>query len=374
MNPAQKVLLLAALWYLLWGSLYSYASHADLMLTPILALVAFLGIVMGLFLTRKKYQNDHYLVRPMSPNVSLKLSLYALCLVVITLSIYLFIDPSYFSSDKLERAELVSRLYRIRFIAFTACVLLGVMVVRWNSCTLQVRIVLLIAYILLFAYSIIELNRELFLIFGITYFIYYHYNVREINIGRLIFYSALGVPIFLVFKFVAYWVFFNKPYDGGIISVGELVNWSRWTDLALINQLDLKRIQSDDFSYFLTSLVYPFSNHEISSEVLFQEILGQSGVGRSYGYSGPLWAYGFFGYIGVFVFYLLLAASLAYLRIGKTLWLDILTVSMMFLMFRFFRQEWVIPIKTLLWVCFYPSMLLVLLARLKIAAAPKYVS
>ena len=120
MNPAQKVLLLTALWYLISGGIYSYRSHGEYMLTPMLALVAFLGIVTGLLLTRKQYQHDRFLVQSISPNVSLKLSLYALSLVVITLSVYVFIDPSYFSSDKVGRAELVSRLFPIRFVAFTA--------------------------------------------------------------------------------------------------------------------------------------------------------------------------------------------------------------------------------------------------------------
>lgn len=371
-NPAQKVLLLAALWYLGSGSVYSYQVHGDFRLTPVLALVAALGIVMGIFVTRNQDQKSYSPVRPISPRISLKVSLYALFLILITLSVYLFIDPAYFFSDKVERAELVSKLFYIRFIAFTACALLGVLVVRWNSCAPTVRIVILISYSLLFVYSVIELNRELFLIFGITYFLYFNYNVREINIWKLMSYSVFVVPVFLVFKFVAYWIFFNKPYDGGILSVGELVNWSRWTDLALIRHLDLTRIQADDLGYFFTSLVYPFSHYEISSEVLFREILGQSGVGQSYGYSGPLWAYGYFGYVGVFVFYFALAASLSYLRVGRRLWLDVLTISLMFLMFRFFRQEWVIPVKTLLWVYLYPSLLVILFARLKIEADPEH--
>jgi hypothetical protein len=242
--------------------------------------------------------------------------------------------------------------------------MLGLLVLRWRSCTAEVKSIVLVAYGLIFLYSIIELNRELFLILGITYVAYYNFNVRAISVKRLFAYSIVIVPFFLVFKYVAYWLFFGKAYDGGVISFGELVNWSRWTDIALLNGLDLGSIQADDLGYFLTSLVYPFSNHEISSEVLFTEILGKSGVGQSYGYSGPLWAYGYLGYAGVFLFYFALSATFSALHFGKNLYLDVLALSLMFLTFRFFRQEWVIPIKTLLWVYFYPSVMLLTLSRL----------
>ncbi len=365
-NPPQTVLFIASLWYLLSGAIYSYFAHNDFMLTPLIAVIALSGVVSGIMLTRKKVEKQFCIVSPIAPVIALKISVYSFLLILITFAAYYFIDGSYFSYDKVERAEIISRLFYVRFIIFTACALLGILVIRWNSCVRQVKSIIIISYTLILLYSVIELNRELFLVLGLTYYVYYIFNVGEISVKKLTLYSLFAVLFLLVFKFAAYWMFFDKLYDGGIVSLGELVNWSRWTDMALINEWDLKGIQAEDASYFLTSLVFPFSNHDTSSEVLFRDILGRSGTGELYGYSGPLWAYGYVGYVGVFGFYLALSVSLSFLRLGDNIYLDVLAISMMFIVFRFFRQEWVVPIKMLIWVYLYPSAILIMISKIRI--------
>lgn len=366
MNPLQVVLLLASFWYLVPGGLYSYLSNGDVMLTPVMSMLAFSGVISGLLVTRKEAVQRNNAPSSMDQTDALIISFVAFAFILLVMAAYLLIDGQYFSYDKIERAEIISRMFYMRFVVFTSCALLGVLIIRWSRCAKQVKAIVLITYLLIFLYALIELNRELFLILGLSYYLYYIFNVGPISPARLFAVSVIAVLFMLLFKYWAYWAFFGKSYEGGVLSIGELVNWSRWTDMALLNGWDLRRVQAQDISYFLSALVYPFSSHDTSSEVLFRGILGQSGLGQLFGYSGPLWAYGYLGYAGIFLFYFLLAATLSYLDLGKSRYLDILAISMMFITFRFFRQEWVVPAKTLLWVYVYPAIIVLLASNLRV--------
>jgi len=114
----------------------------------------------------------------------------------------------------------------------------------------------------------------------------------------------------------------------------------------------------------LNSIIYPFSYFDSASKIFFEEILKNTYSGMTYGYSGLIWTdYYFNGYFLTLPWiFLSIIYSKSFFNNNDFLRITF-SLILIIISYRFFRSEWPLVIKTMLWVYFYPTLILYFLIK-----------
>lgn len=307
----------------------------------------------------------------LSPGVEKALTMMTLLLALSISLFYVIAGPSYFMLDKFDRYIVADRYVFLRTGFWSSNILLCVLLIEAQGRLRRMKGALLLIAL---SITLIEGSRELLLISGLHIILYFWKFRDTLLVPRgLLGLTVLFAGLFFVaviFKPLFYIIFLGGDFGGGWLHYSELVNWYRWLYLANTQSIDHAAVQRFDLQYLLDALVMPLSRVPSSSAVWFREVLEQGdGSGRNYGYSGVLW-------LSLYVTgpYMMVPWALAALgffllsRARSVVWL-LLMFSICLLSFRLFRSEWVLVVKTLLWVYFYPSVIVYTLARLSIFSA-----
>lgn len=269
----------------------------------------------------------------------------------------------YLAAEKIERSAHISRFFFLRiplYVAFVIGTLLQMSMIH-----LRARYTLLW---LLSLVALVEMNREFIVILSITWaaFLWREYRIKLIPPGLLggcLLVLGLMFILFLA-KPMMYFLVLGEVYDGGLMNFGETVNWARWLLYAEDNNVDITDVQKNDLLYGVYALFLPYSPVTSSSAEWFSNVLMEADLGRTFGYSGLLWLSRWFP--GFFIYFPLVALFYLYGRIsGGGVVRAILAIALAMVSFRFWRSEWVLVEKTLLWTYFYPAILCWLVARLR---------
>lgn len=264
----------------------------------------------------------------------------------------------YLSSDKVDRSDEIAIYFFIRIPFYVSLISVFILYCETSK---RYGIWKSTLYYMILAVSIIEMSREFLLFCCLLFIVRFHYNrgILLIPTGLPGFFVILVTTLsFLLFlKPFLYVVVLGQSYDGGLWNFGETVNWYRWLDYASINQVDLSEVQKNDGLYTLTSFFMPYSSFDSASKIWFHDILGNDGNGRTFGYSGVLWASKYLehawialAWVGLFFLYACRWSKNNVISL-------IIAVGLCLVSYRFFRSEWPLVLKTLIWTYVYPGII-----------------
>lgn len=345
--------------YLGFGLAYSYFA---LQLEQIVFVV--LPVALGIFAALLQASGSATSVEPIRDAFAFNIALVSLVLIAIAYLSFVFVPTGYFGMDKVERAQYVSSLYPARLGLFGCIVPLSSVCIHGKGSTSEsTRFLIHSCFFLIFVFGMIELNREVFVCLGISWFFIKQYSEKPLRMLHIASFFILGLLGMFTFKYFSYLILFSSEYEGGLFAVGELVNWARWTFTVLQNDYSISELQRNDINYLFQSIVYPFGLVPSSSELLFSEILGRTGRGESYGYSGPLWTYRY-GYIASFVLWATVFTFFIRLEKSPKYTSTIIMLCIAMVSFRLFRSEWPLVLKTMLWTYLYPSICISIFAEI----------
>jgi hypothetical protein len=301
--------------------------------------------------------------------IEFSLILAAYALLGLGLLFYAVVPVNYFDLDKVERAGALRQYYALRVSLFMSPVACYLALMHYRAtrtaCLRWLYGVYLVSYGLL---SLVELNREMLLALGLLTLCWF---ARFNNWFPRFFPTQfclvlLALAFFTVLKGVAYPILFGKEFEAGMFAIGEVINWVRWTNYAFEGQIDLAVLHANDWRYLLNAAVFPKSFYESSSAIWFRDVLGEDGIGQTYGYSGLLSWYSVSGHVGVVIIPLLIGFGAVKIDRSRSVVAAIASFGIALVAFRLFRSEYVLVIKTLLWQYFYPGVVVWFLARLRI--------
>lgn len=273
----------------------------------------------------------------------------------------------YFSADKVERSGSIASSFILRppFYAFIVC-----LVILYSDTSNSYKKIKSLFFYILLLISVIEMNRELIILSGIIFLIRFNKIYGKLLIPKgitgfvLIMTSTVFVLIFL--KPIMYIFLLGIPYDGGFFNYGETVNWYRWLDYSITRDTDIASVQRNDFLYSIYSIFLPYNPVDSASKIWFIEVLGNAEEGRTYGYSGVLWLSYYLtgpsialGWMFLFFIYSSKFSNNQIIQI-------IIYIGLLMVTYRFFRSEWPLVLKTILWTFIYPSFIFYYLSRLSI--------
>ena len=230
-STVKELVFFCALSYLVFGLGYAYITSKFALLAYVVLPVA-LGIVLAMS------QNTRSLPSPekISDEFTLNIAIISLALIGLAYSSYLLVPAGYFGMDKVERASHVSFLYPFRIGLFASIVPLTATCIHAKDATSAgVKLIIHSCFFLILIFGIIELNREVFICLGISWFFIKQYSNRPLRLVQISVFFLFALLAMFMFKYAAYLLVFGAEYDGGIIAIGELVNWARWTVLVLEN-------------------------------------------------------------------------------------------------------------------------------------------
>lgn len=353
---------LAALAYMLSGLSYGYYVLDVIYNSAIWSLI---GCMIGWCIFHKRaVRNSVLMVSNLKTSVIQRLIFLAFVGISGMLIFFAYFGSSYVLSDKILRSETINDTFFIR-IPFYASISCAFILYSDKDCRYR-KTRELIFYLILFV-SLVEMNRELLLAVGLL-FVFKHYQQHRRLLIPSGFFGFIVIILMLVFflvllKPLLYLTILGSQYDGGFLNFGETVNWYKWLDYKAVNDVDLSEVQKNDFSYALFSIFLPYSPVDSASAIWFREVLGNSDIGRTYGYSGVLWLSRYLSDTlislpWIFVFYIY---SLRWSR-RNTINI-IIGLGLCLISFRFFRSEWPLVLKTYIWTFLYPSLLFYTLSR-----------
>lgn len=347
-----------ALLYLLSGSAYFWALGVDL---PVEVLASLSAVFLSMLFFRRGVV---WLDCGFSMITCRNIFLLSMVGAFVFLAFLIFSGKSYFFADKVSRSSHIAEWFFLRIPLYVAYVFS--IILQFSPLRFFLRFLLLA---LLSLVTLVEMNREFLIVLSIGWaaLLWRDFRCKVVPPGLVGgFVVVLGLVFVLILaKPLMYILILGQQYDGGFLNFGETVNWARWFLYAQQNSVDLSSVQSQDLRYGLFAILLPYSPVSSSSAVWFSEVLMESDVGRTFGYSGILWLSHWFP--GVFVAAPILILFWLYSRAsGNHPLLVFLGVSLCLVSFRFWRSEWVLVEKTLLWTYFYPVALAWIVARLRL--------
>lgn len=353
----------AAIAYMVSGLLYGYYV---LNITHHLAVWSSIGCLIGWCMFRRNaLKNSILLVSFLKTSVIQRLILLSLVGISGMVIFFIYFGSNYLLSDKVLRSETINQTFFIR-IPFYASILCAFVLFTDKECRYR-KTKSLIFYLILII-SLLEMNRELLLAVGLLY-VFKHYQLYHRLLIPSGFIGLITILVVLIFflvliKPILYLTILGTSYDGGFLNFGETINWYKWLDYSAENNIDLTVVQRNDGWYSLFSLILPYSPVESASAIWFREILGNTDIGRTFGYSGVLWLSHYFSgamiclpWILIFYFYSLRWCQSNIVNI-------IIGFGLCLISFRFFRSEWPLVLKTYLWTFLYPGLVYYTLSRL----------
>ena len=371
-------LLIAAALYFSAGYIFVSFTHDTTKPLGTLLLLASSGIalggLMGHLLHQKanspapsEWRSSHIVV----DRSELVLALSALALFGAACSFYLLAPSGYLLMDKVERSPALRELYAVRILFFMSPAVYYVGLMRSNVVRSSLLKTYYATYLVLYGFAaLVEINREMLLILGVLVLCWlgrFRQSFPRFFPAQFLLLAA-GLVFFLTIKALLYPLFFASSFEGGLLSIGELVNWARWTMHAFRTEVDLSVLHRHDLEYLLNAVVFPVSGFESASAIWFREILSLEGVGQTYGYSGLLSWYALGGPIGVFAFPFVLGFIAMALDRSSSAYSAIAGFCFTLVLFRFFRSEYVLVLKTFLWQYFYPALFFYVLSRIRLPA------
>lgn len=304
----------------------------------------------------------------MSRRLEKKLLLISALFVFSIVAFFLSVGLDYFRMDKIERSQLISQYFVFRVGFWASSILVILLICEKERRFRRAKAGLIVA---MFSILVLEGSRELLLIVGVQ-FIFYQWFFKK----RLIFpqgFSGFLAFIFLLFfvtvlfKPIFYIITVGEFYDGGWLNFGELVNWYRWLNQSYVDGIDVAYVQRNDLLYLVQAFYLPFSTVESSSSVWFTEILGnEEGQGRTYGYSGVLWLSAYFPGLTIMLPWLATGVLFSLFANARKPASFLFVFAVCLVSYRLFRSEWVLVVKTVLWLFFYPSFLIFTFARFRL--------
>lgn len=364
-NPLD-VLLLVGLTYLLVGLEYGFRNYGYV---SDAGLYSLLGLVLSyaVFSSFSEFRCQLRLGR----NQEWTMLFFVTIAIVSIFVFYKYAGPSYFLIDKSDRYELRNEFMVFRIGFYSAILSLTVLMME-ESCRFQLwKLVLL--FLALF-FTMIEGDRQQMLILAfatvLAFWMRYRVCLMARGVKGFLVIVVFSVFILVLFKPLFYLIFLQKHYSGGWFHVSELTNWMRWDYLAYSQEVDLLHVQRNDLGYAIRSIFLPYSSVPSSTRIWFNEVLGcRASSGITYGYSGPTWLSAWLnGPLLMLPWFLLACVVVMLVRIKRQYLKLILVLPIMFVCFRLFRSEWVLVLKTYLWMFVYPASIFYLLANLLLAS------
>lgn len=325
-----------------------------------------IGCIVGWLIFRSRAKNNGITLNcSLSPATQQKLIFASFSGAIVMLLFFAFSGWNYLLSDKVDRSEHIAEYFFIRIPFYVT--MLSVFLLHCET-SKRFRVWKSILYYMILMVSIIEMNREFILFACLLTIVRFYYLRGTLLIPRgLTGFIAILVAIvfFLVLlKPLLYMIILGQQYDGGFFNFGETVNWYRWLDFSHRNEVDLSVVQKNDGMYTISSFFIPFSNYESASRVWFRDILENDGYGRTFGYSGVLWVSRYFDH------FLIALAWVGLFFIYSCRWSKnnvvslLIAISLCLVSYRFFRSEWPLVLKTILWTYIYPGIICFLICSL----------
>ena len=308
-----------------------------------------------------------------SANVSLEITLsrnnfitiYSLaCVGVLSFFlIYAYYGFEYFSLTKDLRYKFIKATEVPRILSFVTMIGLFIASVSNQQQFSGLRKILVILFWLI---SFAEINREMMLIMGMvsagSYFTKIKHNndnTKFLPLGVMI----LGGLVLIITKPLLFFLQFGI-FPDSFFNSSELTNWIRHFSYVKRFDIDLTFVQRNDLQYFLNAIIFPYSMFDSASKVYFEDVLRGTYAGMTYGYSGLLWTeYYFKGYfLAIPWIFLSMIYSKTFFKENDFLRI-IISLIFIVIVYRFFRSEWPLVVKTALWVYLYPTLILYFLLK-----------
>ncbi|MDB2710175.1 hypothetical protein N9Y12_04070 [Candidatus Pelagibacter bacterium] len=283
--------------------------------------------------------------------------------IVSFLIFYFILGAEYFSLTKDLRYKYIKSTEVPRIISFVSMIGLFVGSVSNKQYYQKYRKFIVIIFWII---SFLEINREMILLMSFVSYSRFLSNIKHTgkNIKLIsLFFIMMGALLMIFSKPLLFYYQFGT-YPDSIYNVSELTNWLRHFAYVKINNFDVSEVQKYDLQYLLNAIIFPYSFFNSASKIFYEDILQNTYYGMTYGYSGLLWTNYYFKNYFLIIPWILLCIIYSktyfknndFLRIAFSLILAILV-------YRFFRSEWPLVIKTGLWVYFYPTLILYFLIR-----------
>ena len=283
--------------------------------------------------------------------------------IISFLIIYVYYGLEYFSLTKDLRYKYIKFTEIPRILSLVTMIGLFVAsVANHQYYPLARKILVLLFWII----SFIEINREMMIIMALTSSAHFFKNKKDkVESVKLLSLSTVIIGGFvLIMTKPVLFILQYGIYPENFFYISELSNWVRHFAFVKLRNIDISIVQQYDLQYFLNALIFPFSYFDSASKIFFEKILNNTYTGMTFGYSGLIWTdYYFNGYFLIFPWIFL---SMIY---GKTFFSknDFLRITfsliLIIICYRFFRSEWPLVIKTMLWVYFYPTLILYFLLK-----------
>lgn len=285
--------------------------------------------------------------------------------IISFLLIYIFIGLEYFSLTKDLRYKYIKTTEVPRITSFVSIIGLFLCSVSNTQYYQKFRKIIVSLFWII---SFLEINREMILLMSFVSYSSYLSKIKHSQKSitfKSIFFLILGAFLMIFSKPILFYFQFGT-FPETFYNVSELTNWVRHYAFVKVNNIDISEVQKYDLQYLLNSIIFPYSFFYSASKIFYEDILQNTYYGMTYGYSGLLWTNYYFKNYFLSIPWMLLCLVYSktyfknndFLRIAFSLILSVLV-------YRFFRSEWPLVIKTGLWVYFYPTLIMYFLIRKK---------
>lgn len=258
----------------------------------------------------------------------------------------------YFFIDRLDRFPIMKNYQSILYVANLFNIALPFAIARYNStnAVLDKRLLyFILAHNLIFAVVLISRSALVFNFICLFYFLEFRGVFRR---GALMLGGALMVIIMFFYKGFLYGFILDKEYES--FNPGEFINWVRNSEIMLSNGFDSSILPNNSYLLAIKSLVVISPDEDAISEWFIEEFYSDRVVsGLTYGFSGLLEGYLYLGVLGVILHFSVIGVLFGLIERIKGSLKYVISVCLMFIMFRLFRSEIYNFTKTFSWFYMY---------------------
>jgi hypothetical protein len=162
---------------------------------------------------------------------------------------------------------------------------------------------------------------------------------------------ALAFAMFF-YKGILYGLILGAEYE--LYSPGEFINWIRNSITIISNNITAQNLPNNSYILATKSLFIPSPSEEALSEWFIKEYYSARAVaGLTYGFSGLIEGYIYLKHIGVAIHFAIIGVAFGIIERRKTITRQVITITILFIMFRIFRSEIYNFAKTFTWYYLY---------------------
>ena len=339
---------------------YGGGTSAELELILDLSVFAVLGFNVGYIYTSRGYAKinvpaDGYVPRSDTLLIVVGVALMAELFVIIMVGPY-----NYFFIDRLSRFPIMKSYQSILYVANLMNIALPFILARYFSTKSLLDKKLLyfvLAHNIFLAVLLISRSALAYNFICLFFFLELHGRIR---MGALMFLGGVMAVLMFFYKGFLYGVILDKEYEK--FNPGEFINWIRNSEIMLSNEFDYTYLPNNSYLLALKSMVVVSPSEEALSEWFISEFYADRVVsGLTYGFSGLIEGYLYLGVLGVALHFIAVGLVFGLFERLRGSFRLVITISVMFIMFRVFRSEIYNFIKTFTWFYFYEAIAIVLL-------------